>query len=102
MTGRSKTSRGKINIHELNRSTWWCKLRRYTSAAPCVCILQHRSGEMANKRQNKDSPKCTTTAKKSKSEESEFNGTVFKSMLKDPSKELKGKYVLADYRLTFI
>ncbi|XP_056613383.1 nucleolar pre-ribosomal-associated protein 1 [Triplophysa dalaica] len=45
---------------------------------------------MANKRQHNESPKCTTTAKQSKPEESEFNGTVFKSMLKDPSKELKG------------
>lgn len=45
---------------------------------------------MANKRRNEDSPKCTTTEKKSKSVESEFNGTVFKAMLKDPSKELKG------------
>ncbi|KAA0701697.1 Nucleolar pre-ribosomal-associated protein 1 [Triplophysa tibetana] len=45
---------------------------------------------MANKRQHNESPKCPTAAKKSKPEESEFNGTVFKSMLKDPSKELKG------------
>lgn len=46
---------------------------------------------MANKRQNDNPPKCATSAKKSKAEESEFNGTVFKSMLKDPAKALKGE-----------
>ncbi|XP_051521576.1 nucleolar pre-ribosomal-associated protein 1 isoform X2 [Myxocyprinus asiaticus] len=45
---------------------------------------------MANKRQNEDFPESLTTAKKSKSGESEFNGTAFKSMLKDPAKALKG------------
>ncbi|XP_073718907.1 nucleolar pre-ribosomal-associated protein 1 isoform X1 [Misgurnus anguillicaudatus] len=45
---------------------------------------------MANKRQNDNPPKCATSAKKNKSEESEFNGAVFKAMLKDPSKALKG------------
>ncbi|XP_051962696.1 nucleolar pre-ribosomal-associated protein 1 isoform X2 [Xyrauchen texanus] len=45
---------------------------------------------MANKRQNEDSPESITTAKKRKSGESEFNGAAFKSMLKDPSKALKG------------
>ncbi|XP_067306200.1 nucleolar pre-ribosomal-associated protein 1 isoform X2 [Pseudorasbora parva] len=47
---------------------------------------------MATKRQNGNPPESVTTAKKTKTNESEFNGIVFKSMLKDSStvKALKG------------
>ncbi|XP_073674485.1 nucleolar pre-ribosomal-associated protein 1 [Garra rufa] len=45
---------------------------------------------MATKRQNGDPPKSVTSAKKTKTDESEFTGTIFKSMLKDPSKAVKG------------
>ncbi|XP_026138598.1 nucleolar pre-ribosomal-associated protein 1 [Carassius auratus] len=45
---------------------------------------------MASKRQNGDPVESATTAKKTKTDESEFSGTVFKSMLKDPTKALKG------------
>ncbi|XP_062843477.1 nucleolar pre-ribosomal-associated protein 1 [Trichomycterus rosablanca] len=44
---------------------------------------------MANKRQNKDL-NVPVQQKKYKSDKSEFNGTIFKSMLKDPSKTFKG------------
>uniref|UniRef100_A0A9J7XVS8 URB1 ribosome biogenesis homolog n=1 Tax=Cyprinus carpio carpio TaxID=630221 RepID=A0A9J7XVS8_CYPCA len=45
---------------------------------------------MASKRQNGDPLESATTAKKTKTDESEFSGTVFKSMLKDSTKALKG------------
>ncbi|XP_048016358.1 LOW QUALITY PROTEIN: nucleolar pre-ribosomal-associated protein 1 [Megalobrama amblycephala] len=45
---------------------------------------------MATKRQNGNPPEPVTTAKKTKTQESEFNGSVFKSMLKDSSRALKG------------
>ncbi|XP_030633813.1 nucleolar pre-ribosomal-associated protein 1 [Chanos chanos] len=45
---------------------------------------------MAKKRQSQDSIESKTPQKKSKSDVSEFNGTAFKSMLKDPSKACKG------------
>lgn len=45
---------------------------------------------MANKRQNKNFTSLTPE-KKAKENADEFNGTVFKSMLKDPSKAFKGK-----------
>uniref|UniRef100_A0A672KS26 Nucleolar pre-ribosomal-associated protein 1 C-terminal domain-containing protein n=1 Tax=Sinocyclocheilus grahami TaxID=75366 RepID=A0A672KS26_SINGR len=45
---------------------------------------------MATKRQNGDPLESATTAKKTKTDESEFTGTVFKSMLKDSTKALKG------------
>ncbi len=45
---------------------------------------------MASKRQNGDPAESTTTAKKTKTDESEFTGTVFKSTLKDSTKALKG------------
>ncbi|XP_077063759.1 nucleolar pre-ribosomal-associated protein 1 [Siphateles boraxobius] len=45
---------------------------------------------MATKRQNGDPPESVTTPKKTKTQESEFNGAVFKSMLKDSSKAIKG------------
>ncbi len=52
---------------------------------------------MATKRQNVDPPESATTAKKTKTDESEFIGTVFKSTLKDSTKALKGnvKCILA-------
>uniref|UniRef100_A0A671SNS2 Nucleolar pre-ribosomal-associated protein 1 C-terminal domain-containing protein n=1 Tax=Sinocyclocheilus anshuiensis TaxID=1608454 RepID=A0A671SNS2_9TELE len=45
---------------------------------------------MATKRQNGDPLESATTTKKTKTDESEFTGTVFKSMLKDSTKALKG------------
>ncbi|ROL44240.1 Nucleolar pre-ribosomal-associated protein 1 [Anabarilius grahami] len=45
---------------------------------------------MATKRQNENPPEPVTTAKKTKTQQSEFNGSVFKSMLKDSSRALKG------------
>ncbi len=45
---------------------------------------------MASKRQNGDPAESTTTAKKTKTDKSEFTGTVFKSTLKDSTKALKG------------
>ncbi|KAG1935310.1 nucleolar pre-ribosomal-associated protein [Pimephales promelas] len=45
---------------------------------------------MATKRQNGDPPESVTTPKKTKTQEGEFNGAVFKSMLKDSSKAMKG------------
>lgn len=46
---------------------------------------------MATKRENKESiTESDTTAKKSKTEDSEFSGTAFKSMLKDSSEAQKG------------
>jgi len=46
---------------------------------------------MATKRQNGDPPESVTTPKKTKTQEGEFNGAVFKSMLKDSSKAMKGE-----------
>lgn len=46
---------------------------------------------MATKRQNGNPPESVTTPKKTKTQESEFNGAVFKSMLKDSSKAIKGE-----------
>uniref|UniRef100_A0A673LCI1 URB1 ribosome biogenesis homolog n=1 Tax=Sinocyclocheilus rhinocerous TaxID=307959 RepID=A0A673LCI1_9TELE len=45
---------------------------------------------MATKRQNGYPLESATTTKKTKTDESEFTGTVFKSMLKDSIKALKG------------
>ncbi|KAJ8256698.1 hypothetical protein COCON_G00188500 [Conger conger] len=45
---------------------------------------------MAKKRAKEDSEESSTPAKKTKVMEVEFNGTVFKSMLKDPTKTMKG------------
>ncbi|KAG5837485.1 hypothetical protein ANANG_G00239760 [Anguilla anguilla] len=45
---------------------------------------------MAKKRAKEDSEESSTPAKKTKVVEVEFNGTVFKSMLKDPTKTMKG------------
>ncbi|XP_043115226.1 nucleolar pre-ribosomal-associated protein 1 [Puntigrus tetrazona] len=45
---------------------------------------------MATKRQNEDPPESPTTSKKTKTDESSFTGAVFKSMLKDSTKALKG------------
>ncbi|KAF4103830.1 nucleolar pre-ribosomal-associated protein 1 [Onychostoma macrolepis] len=45
---------------------------------------------MATKRQTGDPPDSATTAKKSKTDRNEFTGTVFKSMLNDSTKALKG------------
>lgn len=46
---------------------------------------------MTNKRQNTDLMSLMPE-KKAKENKSEFNGTVFKTMLKDPSKTLEGKW----------
>ncbi|KAJ8391476.1 hypothetical protein AAFF_G00089500 [Aldrovandia affinis] len=45
---------------------------------------------MAKKRGKEDSEESETPTKKTKVTEVEFNGTVFKSMLKDPAKAMKG------------
>lgn len=46
---------------------------------------------MANKRQKTDL-KSFIPEKKVRENKTEFNGTVFKSMLKDPSRAFKGKW----------
>lgn len=46
---------------------------------------------MSKKRPNKDKGVSQTPAKVSKKDVLEFNGTVFKSMLQDPTSVMKGK-----------
>ncbi|KAL4647749.1 nucleolar pre-ribosomal-associated protein 1 [Arapaima gigas] len=45
---------------------------------------------MAKKRANEESVESDVAAKKSKVADTEFNGTVFKSMLKEPTRAMKG------------
>lgn len=47
---------------------------------------------MSKKRPNKDKGVSQTPAKVSKKDPLEFNGTVFKSMLQDPTSVMKGKF----------
>lgn len=49
--------------------------------------------KMVNKRQHTDF-NCPVLQKKHKTDKNELNGTVFKSMLKDPSETFKGKLEL--------
>lgn len=49
---------------------------------------------MGKKRRSEDSDESNTPAKKEKV--SEFNGTVFKAMLKEPTTAMKGEFIITD------
>lgn len=58
-----------------------------------IAFSVYLSNKMGKKRSSEDVDESKTHAKKGKvSETAEFNGTVFKAMLKEPTKAMKGEW----------